>query len=126
PVSLARECREYAYFIRRASNTVRASTSELNELFSLAAQIPFDDRMNQRAQVDDIKVELVKAHLMQANSALAGEVDGLGFLDLCWKLNIVGGPPEACYPLNVGLMFFNPRPEAFFPQTQIDIVSFPD
>ena len=30
------------------------------------------------------------------------------------------------HPLNVGLMFFNPAPQKFFPQTQIDVVQFPE
>ena len=30
------------------------------------------------------------------------------------------------HPLNVGLMFFNPAPPKFFPQTQIDVVQFPE
>ena len=42
------------------------------------------------------------------------------------RLNIVGGPPEAMFPKNVGLLFFNERPDRFFPATQIDVVWFPD
>jgi ATP-dependent DNA helicase RecG len=30
------------------------------------------------------------------------------------------------FPLNVGLLFFNPEPRHFFPATQIDVVWFPD
>jgi hypothetical protein len=29
-------------------------------------------------------------------------------------------------PLNVGLMFFNPAPQEFFPQAQIDLAQFPE
>ena len=41
-------------------------------------------------------------------------------------MNIVGGPTEALFPKNVGLLFFNDRPHEFFPATQIDVVWFPD
>ena len=41
-------------------------------------------------------------------------------------MNIVGGPSDAPFPKNVGLLFFNERPQAFFPATQIDVVWFPD
>ena len=41
-------------------------------------------------------------------------------------MNIIGGPDEAPFPLNVGLLFFNPKPHHFFPATQIDVVWFPD
>ena len=46
--------------------------------------------------------------------------------DLGRRLNIVGGPPEAMFPKNVGLLFFNDRPHDFFPATQIDVVWFPE
>jgi ATP-dependent DNA helicase RecG len=35
-------------------------------------------------------------------------------------------PKEALFPKNVGLLFFNPEPERFFPATQIDVVWFPE
>jgi ATP-dependent DNA helicase RecG len=41
-------------------------------------------------------------------------------------MQIVDGPNEALFPKNVGLLFFNPEPERFFPATQIDVVWFPE
>ena len=41
-------------------------------------------------------------------------------------MNIVGGADESVWPKNVGLMFFNEEPSQFFPQTQIDVVHFPE
>lgn len=38
----------------------------------------------------------------------------------------MGGPAEALFPLNVGLLFFHPEPHRFFPGTQIDVVWFPE
>jgi len=51
---------------------------------------------------------------------------GLSMEDLGRRMNIVGGPSEAVFPKNVGLLFFNNRPQDFFPATQIDVVWFPD
>ena len=48
------------------------------------------------------------------------------FAQLCRQMRIADGPAETMHPLNVGLMFFNPAPQKFFPQTQIDVVQFPD
>ena len=42
------------------------------------------------------------------------------------RMNIVGGPSEALFPKNVGLLFFNDRTHEYFPATQIDVVWFPD
>ena len=41
-------------------------------------------------------------------------------------MNVVGGTPESPFPLNVGLLFFSPEPQRFFPATQIDVVWFPE
>ena len=41
-------------------------------------------------------------------------------------MGITDGPTEYTLPRNVGLMFFHEAPERFFPQTQIDVVLFPD
>jgi len=50
----------------------------------------------------------------------------MDFNRLCRQMNIVEGPDESLLPKNVGLMFFNETPSQFFPQTQIDVVHFPD
>ena len=41
-------------------------------------------------------------------------------------MRIADGPREYFKPLNVGLMFFNDRPENFFPYARIEIVNIPD
>ena len=42
------------------------------------------------------------------------------------QMNLVGGPSEAPFPKNVGLLFFNEEPHRFFPAPQIDVVYFPE
>ena len=54
PVSLARGEREFFYYIRKGSVTLRAGRQDETELMSLAATVPFDDRMNQSATLDDL------------------------------------------------------------------------
>ena len=41
-------------------------------------------------------------------------------------MRLIGGPSEMRRPLNVGLMFFNEQPEAFFPYARIEVVDKPD
>ncbi len=126
PVGLGKDCRDYRYYIRHHSSTVEAKDSDLNDLLALSNTVPFDDRFNQRASLNDLHRPLIVAHLRQIESALADEAETMDFETLCRRMLIAGGSSEACYPQNVGLMFFNPKPEDFFPQTQIDIVEFPD
>lgn len=53
-VSLAKDAHDWAYYVRLNSNTVRAKGEIEQELFSLASRIPFDDRINFEASLDDL------------------------------------------------------------------------
>ena len=125
-VNLAKARPEWAWFIRKHSSTVRAKGSDERELLSLAATVPFDDRYRQTASLDDLSCRLVQGFLRDIGSDLALEAADLPMAALGQRMNIVGGPPEAMFPKNVGLLFFNDRPHDFFPATQIDVVWFPD
>jgi ATP-dependent DNA helicase RecG len=125
-LSLGKGSKDYGYFIRKGSSTVRAKGADEIELLSLAATVPFDDRLNQAARVEDLARELLQAHLEQVGSELASEAATLPLAELGRQMNVVGGPAEAPFPLNVGLLFFNPEPYRFFPATQIDVVWFPE
>ena len=125
-VNLSAERNDWAYYIRRHSSTVRARGQDERELLSLAATVPFDDRYRQTASLDDLSHRLIREFLGEIGSELASEAEDLSVEDLGKRLNIVGGPPEAMFPKNVGLLFFNERPDKFFPATQIDVVWFPD
>jgi ATP-dependent DNA helicase RecG len=93
---------------------------------NLAASVPFDDRMNQTATLDDLDLGLMRAFLRQVKSDLFAEAAKMDFVRLCRRMNIAEGPDEAVLPRNVGLMFFNDNPSKIFPQTQIDVVHFPE
>ena len=117
---------EWAYFIRKLSSTVRARGRDERELLGLAATVPFDDRYCQTASLDDLSHRLICEFLRDIGSDIAEQAKILSVEDLGRRLNIIGGPPEAIFPKNVGLMFFNENPHEFFPKTQIDVVWFPD
>jgi len=125
-LGLGKDNKDYAYFIRKQSSTVRAKGAEEVELLSLAATVPFDDRVNQAARVEDLSHELMRELLVEVGSDLAAEAEKLTVLELGRQMHIVGGPTEAPFPLNVGLLFFNEDPRKFFPATQIDVVYFPE
>lgn len=125
-LGLGKDCKEWGYFIRKGSSTVRAKGPDETELLSLAATIPFDDQINQRASLDDLSRELIVSFLDGVKSPLAESAQKLAMADLGRQMNIVEGPKEAVFPKNVGLLFFNPEPWHFFPATQIDVVWFPE
>ena len=124
-VSLGSRGTDWAYYVRRHSSTVRVRGADERELLSLAATVPFDDRYHQATSLDGLSPRLIEQFLRQVGSDLALDT-GLSTETLSRRMNIVGGPSEACFPKNVGLLFFNEAPHRFLPATQIDVVWFPD
>ena len=124
--SLGKDSRDQAWFIRKGSSTVKARGADETELLGLAATVPFDDRMNLQARVEDLSRELMVAYLREVGSDLAPQAETAPLAELGRQMHVVGGTTEAPFPLNVGLMFFHPEPWRWFPVTQIDVVWFPD
>lgn len=61
---------EWAYFIRKGSNTVRAKGSDERELLGFANDIPFDDRVNHRSTLADLDLGLIRTFLRAIGSEL--------------------------------------------------------
>lgn len=125
-LSVAKDERQFRYYIRLNSSTVVAQGDYENELLSLAAQIPFDDRMNQRALVNDLERDRMTAFLDEVGSELLNEASELSTLELAQQMRIVDGPVEAPLPRNVGLLFFGKDPQHHFPEARIEVAWFPD
>jgi ATP-dependent DNA helicase RecG len=126
PRDVTASTKDYHYYIRRFSSTVQANLEEKKELISLTANIPFDDRVNHKANLSDISINLVQQHLRAIGSKLQDELNNLSHLALCRQMNLVEGSDEHILPKNVALMMFNAKPSTFFPDTAINIVEFPD
>ena len=126
PKSMSKDNKERIYYIRKMSSTIAPSEDEKRELYNLANNIPFDDRVNHEAELTDLNIMLMKSYLKEVGSSLYDEADTMEFVDLCRSMNIVNNLPEYTKPKNVGLMFFSMEPERFFPYSQIDVVEFPD
>lgn len=118
--------KENTYYIRKMSSTIAPSELEISELFSLANNVPFDDRINHGAELDDLNITLIKSYLREIGSSLYSVADQMGFEELCMSMGISNTMPEYMKPKNVGLLFFSMNPEKFIPYAQIEIVSFPD
>lgn len=117
---------EKAYYIRKLANSVRANQAEEKELFLLAGNVPFDDRINMRAQIADMRPSLLSEYLHAVESDLYQDSLTRSTLDVATDMHLVGGPSEMIKPLNVGLMFFNERPDNFFRYARIEVVDKPD
>lgn len=114
------------YYIREFSSTIVASPEEEKELFYISTDIPFDDRPNLAADVSDLDIGLMRAHLKEIGSSLYEHSLSMDALDIAKNMQLVAGPPEAVKPLNVGLLMFSERPEKYFRYARIEVVDIPD
>jgi ATP-dependent DNA helicase RecG len=125
PVSLAKDHQgQKDYYVRHFANTVRAKEVDRQQLFDLAAKVPFDDRINRNAELSDLSLGLIREHLHEIRSKLADEAATMPFDELCRQMRIASGPPEYFKPLNIGLLMFNEHPEKFFPGAFIEVVIY--
>ena len=127
PRAVTAKHKEYHYFIRRYTSTVelKSNSEDEQELLRLTATVPFDDRQCQRADVDALRLPMIRLYLKEVGSDLAGQTNQMPFVDLCRQMNIVDGADEFLKPRNVGLLFFNEDPTRFMPGSQIEVVIFP-
>ncbi len=126
PKDVTAKDKEYQYYIRRYANSVQAKDAELRELIELTATVPYDDRVNHHATLDDLQLPLLRSYLKRAGSGLHAPASKMPFADLCRRMAIADGSDEFLKPRNVGLLFFHDDPEKFFPTARIEVVRFPD
>ena len=126
PKTMAKDCKERIYWIRKMASTIQPTEEQKRELYDLANNVPFDDRVNHRAELDDLNITLIQQYLREVDSGLYKDAGKRDFADLCRDMNLINPLPEYVKPKNVALMFFSMEPEKFFPYAQIDVVQFPD
>lgn len=117
---------EKVYYIRKLSSTIEATDLDVKELIALTHNIPFDDRVNIKSELTDLKYPIIRNYLETVNSNLLNTLEHKKLEDLAKDLRIADGPKEYFKPLNVGLLFFNDNPETFFPYSRIELVNIPD
>jgi ATP-dependent DNA helicase RecG len=111
-------------YIKLGSKTVKVKDGSDDErrLFELTARIPFDDRINQTATLDDLNLRLIQSYLKEVMSSLYEESTKIPFSELCRHLMIAKGSDELLRPTNAGLLLFNEHPEHFFSGARIELV----
>ena len=114
------------YYIRKFSSTIVASAEEEKELFYISTDIPFDDRPNLAAEVDDLDIGLMRNHLKEIGSTLYERSIKMSALEIATDMQLVSGPAERIKPLNAGILMFSEQPEKYFRHARIEVVDIPD
>lgn len=114
------------YYIRKMNSTIIAKTEEERKLFYISTDIPFDDRPNLTATIEDIDISLLRKHLYDSNSDLYEYSLKMNTLEIAQSMQLVTGPDEAIRPRNIALLMFNENPEKFFRGARIEVVDIPN
>lgn len=126
PLDLNAKGSPSTYFIRQGPQSVVAKGEFLRQLMESAAKVPFDDRRNTEATLDDISISLVRRFLKDVRSELSRESGRFSDEQLLAQLRISSPVNGHFVPRNVGLLFFNADPDKFFPGARIEVVQFGD
>ncbi|MGO3183832.1 MAG: RNA-binding domain-containing protein [Aequorivita sp.] len=121
PSTQGRQAQRHRY-VRFGSRSIVARGVLDVQLTELAARIPFDDRVNNQATIDDLDLGTIQAYLQEIKSELYAESTRMSLTEIARAMLIAKGPDEDIRPVNVGLLFFSKTPESFFPRTQIELV----
>ncbi len=113
-------------WVRRGSETIKAQGGDLRDLIALTAKVPFDDRRNLEARIEDLSPFLVRQFLNQVESELVKHDPPIDDRQLFRMMNLAVRINAHEAPRNVGLMFFNNDPDRFFPGTRAEVVQFGD
>lgn len=119
-----RDGKDSEYYIRQGSETVEAKGEIRQELLTLTARIPYDDRAAYSLDYQVLEPSLVKRFLLDTRSKLA-EVNQ-PFLETCLDLRIVRKMNGHHSPLHVGLLFFSSEPHRYLSGAHTELAQFGD
>ncbi len=118
--------KHYNYYIRYNSSSIVPNPEQELELINLSNQIPFDDRVNINATLDDISMVLIRDFLVETKSRLASQIEHTRLSEILQQMDLVAGPPERLSPKNIALMLFSNKMDKYFPCSRVDIVIYPN
>lgn len=112
------------YWIRPASLTTAAKPTEISELYEKFNSVPYDDRINRTATLDNIRRGFVEDFLRDSNSSLANELNSRTLEDLLVSLEVANETDTDLAIRNIGILMFAERPDKLIPGAQINLVKF--
>lgn len=113
---------DHKYFVRIGAETVKVERGPLlDQLMEQTAKVPFDDRRNLQATLEDIRESHVREYVRNIDSELVHENRQL-FLYRGLRISEKVNGHDA--PKNIGLLMFAEDPQAWFPSAEIEVVHF--
>lgn len=113
----------YCFWVRLGSQTVDAERrgDMATRLLRQKTGIPWDDRPQREAMVENMSETMVREHLLDTRSGLFEEPDTRAVYR---RMRIVAKINDHEIPRNVGLLFFSRTPSQWFRGATIEVVQF--
>lgn len=112
------------YWIRPASLTTEAKQDEISELFDKFNSVPYDDRINRKAKIDDIRRGYIEDFIRKSNSSLINELNTCSLEDLLLAQEVADETDTELDIRNIGVLMFTEHPEKFIPGAYIELIRF--
>lgn len=112
------------YWIRPASLTTEAKQDEISELFDKFNSVPFDDRVNRNAKIDNIRRGYLEDFIRKSNSSLVMELNSSSLEDLLLAQEVANETDTELDIRNIGVLMFTEHPEKLIPGAYIELIRF--
>lgn len=112
------------YWIRPASLTIDAKRDEISELFDKLNSVPFDDRVNRKATIDNIRRGYLEDFIRKSNSSLVEELSNSSLEDLLLAQEVANETDTELDIRNIGVLMFTEHPEKLIPGAYIELIRF--
>lgn len=112
------------YWIRPASLTTDAKQDEISELYDKFNSVPFDDRVNRKAKIDNIRRGYLEDFIRKSNSSLVKELNSSSLEDLLLAQEVANETDTELDIRNIGVLMFSEHPEKLIPGAYIELVRF--
>jgi len=114
------------FYIRQGSVSKIANPVEEKQLLSLSETIPFDDRINYNATINELDKDLLIEFLYSIDSNLYKDAPQMSKEELALRMQLLRGTHENRHPINAALLFFNLEPHNFFRGAFSEVVLYKD
>lgn len=112
------------YWIRPASLTTEAKQDEISELFDKFNSVPFDDRVNRKAKIDNIRRGYLEDFIRKSNISLVMELNNSSLEDLLLAQEVANETDTELDIRNIGVLMFTEHPEKLIPGAYIELIRF--
>ena len=93
-------------------------------MFDKFNSVPFDDRVNRKAKIDDIMRGYLEDFIRKSNSSLVMELNSSSLEELLLAQEVANETDTELDIRNIGVLMFAEKPEKLIPGAYIELIRF--